>query len=82
MVEVLRTRHYSRGTEEACVLWIRRLALFGPGAHPRRLVAADFNRFLTHLAVKKEDVAGSTQNEALAALLLLYEHVLEQPLTG
>ena len=37
------------------------------------------NRFLTHLAVK-EDVAASTQNQALAALLFLYEHVLEQPL--
>jgi len=37
------------------------------------------NRFLTHLAVKA-NVAASTQNQALAALLFLYEHVLEQPL--
>ncbi|MBM3815150.1 MAG: integron integrase, partial [Acidimicrobiia bacterium] len=36
------------------------------------------NTFLTHLAVK-EDVAASTQNQALAALLFLYQHVLEQP---
>ncbi|MGH7463444.1 MAG: integron integrase, partial [Longimicrobiales bacterium] len=37
------------------------------------------NRFLTHLAVQ-ENVAASTQNQALAALLFLYEHVLQQPL--
>ena len=34
--------------------------------------------FLTHLAVS-ENLAASTQNQALAAVLLLYEHVLEQP---
>jgi hypothetical protein len=35
--------------------------------------------FLTHLAVK-DNVAGSTQNQALSALLFLYRHVLHQPL--
>jgi integrase len=37
------------------------------------------NHFLTHLAVG-QNAAASTQNQALAALLFLYEHVLEQPL--
>lgn len=37
------------------------------------------NRFLSHLAVQ-ENVAASTQNQALAAVLFLYEHALEQPL--
>src|SRR5207244_619582 len=36
-------------------------------------------RFLTHLAVQ-ENVAASTQNQAPAAVLFLYQHVLEQPL--
>jgi len=79
VVEVLRTRHYSRRTEEACLHWIRRFLVFHSGAHPRELAENDVNRFLTHLAVG-ENVAASTQNQALAAVLFLYEHVLEQPL--
>jgi integron integrase len=43
------------------------------------LAEADVNRFLTHLAVQ-EHVAASTQNQALSAILFLYEHVLKQPL--
>jgi integron integrase len=67
--------HYSRRTEEAYVHWIRRFLLFHDRKHPRRLAEADVNRFLTHLAVH-EHVAASTQNQALAAVLFLYEKVL------
>ena len=35
--------------------------------------------FLTHLVVK-DRVAASTQNQVLAALLFLYQHVLHQEL--
>ena len=49
VVEVLRTRHYSRRTEEAYLHWIRRFLLFHTGAHPRKLAQSDVNRFLTHL---------------------------------
>jgi integron integrase len=40
---------------------------------------AEVNAFLTHLAVDR-NVSASTQNQALAALLFLYEHVLDRPL--
>ena len=40
---------------------------------------AEVSQFLTHLAVKRE-VAASTQNQALAALLYLYRNVLKQDL--
>ena len=43
--------------------------------------ARDVSEFLTHLAVKR-NVAASTQNQALNALVFLYRHVLEQPLEG
>ncbi len=79
VVEVLRSRHYSRRTEEAYLHWIRRFLLFHNGNHPRELAENDVNRFLTHLAVG-ENVAASTQNQALAAVLFLYEHVLQEPL--
>jgi hypothetical protein len=52
VVEVLRTRHYSRRTEQAYIHWIRRFILFHARAHPRELAEGDVNRFLTHLAVK------------------------------
>ena len=79
IVEVLRVRHYSRRTEDAYVHWIRRYIQFHQHRHPRQLAEADVNIFLTHLAVK-ERVAASTQNQALSAILFLYEHVLQQPL--
>jgi len=53
--------------------------LFCARAHPRELGKGDVNRSLTDLAVK-ENVVASTQNQALAALLFLYERVLERPL--
>ena len=65
VVEVLRSRHYSRRTEEAYLHWIRRFLLFHNGTHPRKLAESDVNRFLTHLAVSA-NVAASTQNQALA----------------
>jgi integron integrase len=79
MVEVLRVRHYSRRTEQAYVHWVRRYVEFFDRRHPRELDESDVNRFLTHLAVK-EHVAASTQNQALSAILFLYEQVLQQPL--
>lgn len=79
VVEVLRVRHYSRRTEKAYVYWIARYIRFHRGRHPRELAEAQVNAFLSHLAVK-EHVAASTQNQALCALLFLYEHALGQPL--
>ena len=38
--------------------------------------STEINAFLTHLAVE-EQISASTQNQALAALLFLYRHVLE-----
>ncbi|EAQ82326.1 Integron integrase [Blastopirellula marina DSM 3645] len=79
IIEVLRVRRYSLRTEAAYLHSIRRYIDFHQHQHPRNLAESDLNRFLTHLAVK-EHVAASTQNQALSAILFLYEHVLEQPL--
>jgi integron integrase len=79
MVGVLRGRHYSPRTEEAYLHWVGRFVAFHAGKHPRDLRENDVNLFLTHLAVER-DVAASTQNQALAAILFLYERVLGEPL--
>jgi integron integrase len=73
----LRTRHYSRRTEETYVGWIRRFVLFHDKRHPAEMGAEEVSRFLTNLAVR-ERVSASTQNQALAALLFLYKEVLDQ----
>lgn len=77
--EVIRTRHYSIRTEAAYVQWVRRYLQFHGGRHPAGLGAAELEAFLTHLAVGR-DVAASTQNQALSALLFLYREVLHQDL--
>jgi integron integrase len=77
--ETVRLKHLSRRTEDAYVRWIRRYVLFHDKRHPSTLGAAEVRAFLSHLAVQ-ENVAASTQNQALAALLFLYTHVLEQDL--
>ncbi|MFN4261458.1 MAG: integron integrase [Gemmataceae bacterium] len=74
--QACRVRHYSIRTESAYVDWIRRFILFHNKRHPQDMGAAEINAFLTHLAVVG-NVAASTQNQAFAAVLFLYEKVLE-----
>ncbi|MFA4966533.1 MAG: integron integrase [Thermoleophilia bacterium] len=71
----LRARHYSRRTEQAYGLWVRRFILFHGCRHPAEMGAPEINAFLTHLAVA-EQVSASTQTQALSALLFLYRHVI------
>jgi integron integrase len=71
----IRARHYSRRTEEAYVHWIRRFIVFHGRRHPRELGAAEIAAFLTWLAVDQQ-VAASTQNQALSGVLFLYKAVL------
>ncbi len=74
--EALRTRHYSRRTEKTYVAWIRRYILFHRKRHPLEMGAPEITRFLSALAVEG-NVAASTQNQALSALLFLYREVLD-----
>ncbi len=74
--ERCRVKHYSIRTEKRYVDWIRRFILFHDKRHPARMGAREVEAFLTHLAVNR-NVAPSTQNQALAAILFLYKEVLE-----
>ncbi|HVR81417.1 MAG TPA: integron integrase [Luteimonas sp.] len=65
----------ARRTEEAYVGWIRRFILANGKQHPRTMGAHEVEAFLTGLAMHGQ-VAASTQNQALAALLFLYRQVL------
>lgn len=71
----LRMLHYSYRPEQQYLQWIRRFILFHGKRHPRTMGAAEVEAFLTNLAVQRK-VSASTQNQALAALLFLYQKVL------
>lgn len=57
--------------------WIKRFILYHGKRHPREMSGSEVEAFLSQLAVDR-NVAASTQNQALAAVLFLYREVLEQ----
>jgi integron integrase len=71
----LRLKHYSIRTEEAYVQTVRRFILFHHKRHPREMGVEEVRQYLSHLATAAQ-VAASTQNQALSALLFLYREVL------
>jgi integron integrase len=72
----IRARHMSLRTEKTYLHWIRRYIRHHHRRHPRDMGAPEIEDFLSSLALKHQ-VAASTQNQALAALLFLYREVLE-----
>lgn len=77
--EATRVRHYSIRTEQTYIEWARRFILFHGKRHPQDMGETEVAAFLTHLAVER-NVAASTQNQALNALVFMYKHVLDRPL--
>jgi site-specific recombinase XerD len=75
--DTIRLKHYSIRTEEAYIAWIKRYILFHHKRHPQEMGASEIEAFLPHLAVDR-NVAASTQNQALSALLFLYREVLKK----
>lgn len=71
----IRVRHYSIRTEATYVDWVRRFILFHDKRHPVDMGAEEVGAFLTYLATDRQ-VSSSTQNQAKAALLFLYQKVL------
>ena len=72
---VLRIHHYSLRTEHSYVQWIKRFILFHKKRHPKEMGKLEVEAFLSYLATDK-NVAASTQNQALSAILFLYKKVL------
>jgi integron integrase len=78
--EAARYRHISDRTEESYWQWVVRYLRFhrdrmGAWVHPKELGTRGVAPFLTYLATER-NVAASTQNQALNALLFLYREVL------
>ena len=76
---VARLKHFSFSTEQAYLHWIKRFILFHSKRHPLDMGEQEIRSFLSHLATNL-NVASSTQNVALSALLFLYKDVLKMDL--
>jgi len=76
---VIRKKHYSIRTEQAYTDWIKRFILFHGKKHPKDMGETEISQYISFLAVKK-NVAASTQNQALNAIVFLYKQVLNREL--
>ena len=76
LVSAIRTLHYSRRTEQAYWHWTRQFVLWSGKRHPLEMGAPEVGEFLSHLATER-GVSASTQRQAKAALLFLYQHALQ-----
>lgn len=76
---ILRTLHYAYTTEKTYLEWICRYLNFIDLRDPDSASAKEVKKYLEYLATRRE-VAGSTQRQALNAIVFLYAKVLERPL--
>lgn len=76
MQEACAVRHYSRRTFDAYWHWTRAFVAWSGRRPPREMGQPEVEAFLAHLADERE-ASASTQRQALAALLFLYQKVLQ-----
>jgi integron integrase len=79
METILRTRHYSPRTTKCYLYWVRKFLNQYWFCRSEDLGEREVSRFLSDLAVRG-NVAASTQNQALSAILFLFQHVLGREL--
>jgi len=80
--QVLRVKHYAFSTERTYCDWIRQYIKFHRMQDKAELAVqpeAKVEQFLSYLAMER-NVAISTQNQAMNALVFLYKQVLNSPL--
>jgi len=75
--EHLRVAHYSYRTEQTYLAWIRKFVAFHEGQKPSTMEAGHVRDFLRHLAMNRQ-VASSTQNQALNAVVFLFKSVVRK----
>ncbi len=73
----IRVRQYSIRTERAYSSWLARYINFHNMSDPIDLQEESIVRYLEHLVINR-NVAGSTQSQALNALVFFYKNVLEK----
>jgi len=81
LVIEIRARHYSIRTEKTYLNWAVRFFGFCKSDQVNTANAGQVQLFLQYLAVERK-VSASTQNQALNALVFLFNNVLQTPLTN
>jgi len=77
--EEIRRRNYSYRTEQAYTNWIVRFIKYCDTKHPSKISEDEISKYLNYLA-NVRNVAASTQNQALCAIVFLYNEVLSIPM--
>jgi len=73
--DAIRAKHYSYRTEQTYVDWCKRYILYHHKRHPAEMGVPEIQAFIIYLA-NDQNVAASTQNQALSAILFLYRNIL------
>ncbi len=76
MRALIRVKHYSPRTEKTYLYWVKFFIRWSGMRHPADMGQPEIEAFLSMLA-NERNVAASTQNQALAALLFLYRDLLD-----
>lgn len=79
LIAKIRQLGYSIRTERSYGQWVQRFLAFQDHESLNKLSASDVRAFLDHLVMQR-NVAASTQNQALNALLFFFRHVLDREL--
>jgi integron integrase len=77
VLKALRTEHYALRTEKTYWQWTKAYVEYHHGRKPSEMGAAEIHAFLSYLALNR-NVAATTQNQALNALVFLYRKVLKK----
>jgi len=80
LVRSIRLKQYSIRTEHVYVAWVVRFFRFHSLKSPDTLTEYDISEFLEYIVIKRR-VGGSTQSQALNALVYFYKWVLEVELS-
>jgi len=78
-IKAIRLKHYSIRTERAYLGWFLRFINFHKLENPAKLSQPDLTSYLEHLVIKR-NVSGSTQSQALNALMFFYKQVIHKEL--
>ncbi|RHW77353.1 integron integrase [Colwellia sp. RSH04] len=78
--EQMRVKRYAKRTIESYAYWIKAYINFNHKKHPKYCHNKEVESFLSYI-VNTLNVAPKTQGIALNALVFLYKHIIETPLT-
>lgn len=78
--EYMYSKRYAKRTIESYLYWIAAFIRFCDMQHPSIMGNDEVERFLSHLA-NQQNVAQSTQAQALNALNFLYKEIIKSPLS-